>query len=269
MTANLSTDQLESFERDGYLVFEGLLTKSERDSLREEVDDLTSKRSQGVHPMIVSYAQMAMLTSHPKMMDYLEHLMHGQFSLHHIHSARHDAHQPPVNWHQDYEQVPQTNRSHLMVHIFYYLDGLNGTIGDLLLCPGSHNSVIAGDALTIFGTEDLPGSIAVDNLSAGSAIIVHSALFHARRVKPGGENAPRYFIDISYCQNGVLWPGYPNMAAINEKAREVGANRGGKYSWLYDTDHFFDKREIYTKLKGKTGSLALELSKDIDTSVDD
>ena len=164
-----------------------------------------------------------------------------------------------MHWHQDYEQYPQTNRSHLMVHVFYYLSGLNGEVGDLLLVPRSQQSVVARDALRIFGTKDLPGSLTVDRLAPGSAVIVHSALFHARRPKPGGAGQPRYFVDISYCQDGILWPGYPRMERINAKALAMGADRGGRYAFLYDDSRFFDQAPRRERLQRASGSLVLEL----------
>ena len=54
-----------------------------------------------------------------------------------------------IGWHQDYEQYPQTNRTHPMVHVFYYLNGLNGEVGDLTLLPRSQG--------LIFGRGRAPG----------------------------------------------------------------------------------------------------------------
>ena len=49
--------------------------------------------------------------------------------MHHIHASRHDAGQPSVGWHQDYHSSPAvTDREQLMVHVFYYFNGLNGTV---------------------------------------------------------------------------------------------------------------------------------------------
>ena len=123
-----------------------------------------------------------------------------------------------------------------ILHVFYYLNGLNGEIGDLLILPRSHN-VLSQRSLEIFGTKDLPGSISINSLPYGSAIIVHSAIWHARRQKNGGNNNPRYFIDISYCQFGVKWPAYKELSTteiINKKALYMGLDRGGKYLHLYD-----------------------------------
>ena len=136
-------------------------------------------------------------------------------------------------------------------------------MGDLLLVPGSQNRVVAGNALRDFEYEDLPGSITVDSVAPGTTIIVHSALFHARRPKPGGAEQSRYFIDTSYCQNGIMWPGYHNVDKINAKAMELGLDRDGKYEYLYDSSQFFDHGEMTKKFaEVNQGSLSLYVVKD-------
>ena len=253
----LTAAEKARFETHGFLVLEGFLDAGECRPLEDEVDALTARRTAGERPMVVDYPALALLTSHPRMMALVGQLMAGRaFAMHHIHAARHDAGLRGVAWHQDYEQVPQTNRSHLMVHVFYYTVGLNGQIGDLLVVPGSQRRVVANDALVIFGTEDLPGSMTMDRLPPGSAVIVHSALFHARRAKPGGEDSPRYFIDASYCQNGVQWPGYPRVGEINAKLLAIGADRAGRYRWLYDSTRFFEKGAARERMRGIEGSMA-------------
>lgn len=117
-----------------------------------------------------------------------------------------------------------------------------------------------GDAFRQFEFEDLPGSKTYDNLAPGSFIIVHSAVQHCRRPKPGGQTFRRYFIDTSYCQNGVLWGGYRNIEAINKVAMDKGYDRDGKYAFLYDSSQFFDRTPNIEKLdKVNEGSLVLQL----------
>ena len=252
----LTPAQRTRFEASGYLVVEGFLDRDACGRLEDEVDALATRRAARERPSVVDYRALALLTSHPRMIAVVGQLMGSRaFAMHHIHAARHDAGLRGVPWHQDYEQFPQSNRSHLMVHVFYYTDGLNGDIGDLLVVPGSQRSVIEGDALMLFGTKDLPGSVTVDRLAPGSAIIVHSALFHARRAKPGGDRRPRYFIDVSYCQNGVLWPGYSRVAEINAKLLAMGADRDGRYPWLFETARFFDRRSAAKRIRAAKGSI--------------
>ena len=242
----LSPADLKKFTDQGYLIFPEFLSPEHSKSLIAEVDLLMLNRSHNDQRLVVGYKELGLLTSHPPMMNHLNDLLGPSFMMHHIHAARHDEGMKGVVWHQDYEQYPQTNRSHMMVHVFYYPNGLNGEIGDLLVLPGSQNVLVQGD-LPMLGTENLPGCICIDSLQAGSAVVVHSGLWHARRPQPGGESRPRHFIDISYCEHGILWPAYREYSTtelINAEALELGLDRNGRYAHLYDTSQFFDHQSL-------------------------
>jgi hypothetical protein len=105
----------------------------------------------------------------------------------------------------------------------------------------------------------------VSRLPPGSVVLLHSALSHARRPKPGGKDYRRYFVDVSYCQRGVPWPGQENgggYLSINQKALELGLDRGGRFSHLYDSNQFFDLDEVNARLERvNRGSLALRLDR--------
>lgn len=252
-------EKVERFQREGFLIVEDCLERSYNESLIAEIDVLMEDRAKGNRHLLTTYPEMGNLTSHPPIMDMIKSLMGPRFTMHHIHSTRHDAGHVGVDWHQDYEQEPHTNRSHVMVHVFYYLNGLNGEIGDLLVLPGSQKVVVQSD-LSLFSTEDLPGSICIDRLPSGSAVIVHSAVWHARRPKPGGEKHGRYFIDISYCQHGVLWPAYSSVKDVNQEALDRGLDRCGCYQHVYDSTQFFEPEELKTRFKQRNeGSLVLQL----------
>lgn len=246
---------LETFEDEGYAILPGFLGKAEIDYLKAAVD-----RHVSAQPRRHAYEDedLGAMIWHPGVAEILDDLMGGPYVFHHLHAARHDAGQKGVAWHQDYEQYPQTNRSHLMVHVFFYLDGLNGTIGDLLFVPGSHRNPVDSRALTFLGDADLPGSIAVDNVPAGSVLVVHSALWHARRAKPGGEDSPRFFIDASYCRSGVKWPSYraPDMLP---HLRERHLAAGGTRPWLFDESQFFDAAQARETMGTLEGSVLLDL----------
>ena len=255
----LSPEQVERFQREGYLILERCIEPAYNERLIVEVDELIEDLASGTARLLVSYPQMGLLTSHPPMMGMVEALMGPRFAMHHIHAARHDAGNTGVDWHQDYEQEPHTNRSHVMVHVFYYLNGLNGQIGDLLVLPGSQ-TIVVQSSLALFGTQDLPGSVCVDRLPPGSAVIVHSGVWHARRPKPGGEARGRYFIDVSYCQHGVLWPAYAREKEVNREALARGLDRDGRYRHLYDSTQFFDRRPLKERYdQHNEGSLLLRL----------
>lgn len=258
----LDEAQIQSFHDNGYLVFERFFDEAECADLKADIDGMMQPRPPGApRGLICEPPHLGPLISHPRVMEVVAAVMGPGFAFHHLHAVRQDAGTPGVHWHQDYEQEPQTNRSHLMVHFFYYFNGLNGEIGDLLFVPKSQNMVVGNGALRILGTETLPGTVVVDDLPPGSAVLVHSALWHARRAKPGGEEHPRYFADASYCQAGVRWPSYglPFWRELLAKARELGLDRGGVHAHLFDEAHFFDQLAARAYLKGKQGSLILEM----------
>ena len=254
----LTTDQCQRFDEKGYLVFEALIEPDLNERIKGDFDQMMDDIAYGRRKPVMSYDQLGPLTSEPVVVDRVADLMGGSlFTHHHIHARWQVEGEPGVEWHHDYEQFPQTNRSHLMVHVFFYPHGLNGEVGDLLVLPGSHKQVMTREALRMFGFDDLPGSVTVDDLPPGSAVLVHSAMIHARRPKPGGQHYRRYFIDTSYCQAGTLWPGYRSIESINAIALEKGFDRNGKYAFLYDTSQFFDAREAWQRsLQNNEGSLA-------------
>eukprot|EP01043_Picozoa_sp_COSAG02_P050701 COSAG02_NODE_5243_length_4508_cov_334.963484_4_plen_171_part_00 len=153
-----------------------------------------------------------------------------------------------------------------MCHAFVYLHGLTGEIGDLILLPGSHKTVMDKNLMgDLFQQKPLPGSLSFGSeipLPPGSVVIVNSALVHGRRAMPGGEGSqPRYFTDISYCQHSKsrhLWPSYEMFHKPGGRADEaapgghadfcslhLAAGHGGKNgeldfvfdsSWFYSSD---------------------------------
>jgi hypothetical protein len=258
----ISTDQAARFEKDGYLVFERFFDDEECRRYKADIDAVEARRKQGERiGQPLEFPHLGPLICHERIMRLVEGILGSGFCFHHLHAVRQEAGTSGVPWHQDYEQVPQSNRSHIMVHLFYYFNGLNGEIGDLLVLPGSQNRVVNNDALWHLGTADLPGTVVINNLPAGSVALVHSALWHARRAKPGGENLPRYFADASYCQAGIRWPAAGSRAwkEILAKARERGLDGHGKYPALLDESRYFDAVEAAQAVRSISGSAALHL----------
>jgi hypothetical protein len=259
----LTADQIEQFRREGYLIFPRFCDDTECSALKSDIDRLEQlRRDKQPVPFVGEFPHLGPLISHPHMMEVVTDLLGPGFAFHHLHAVRQDAGTSGVNWHQDYEQFPQSNRSHAMIHIFYYFNGLNGEIGDLLLVPKSQQAVVANSALWFLGTEDLPGMLVQDSLPPGTAVVVHSALWHARRARPGGEGTPRYFADSSYCQAGIRWPSYGGRRAheLLAKSMALGLDRDGKYAHLFDSAHFFDQDAAIKLVRSKQGSLVLEMN---------
>jgi hypothetical protein len=238
----LKEADVRRFHNQGFLVFPSLLNRDICGVLCREIDHFEDTR---LH-IAAGLPAHAALVSFPLILAITRDLMGGtDFGFHHLHTARHAAGMKELVWHHDYEQYPQVDRTFTMVHVFMYLSGLNGTIGDLLVVPGSHTRVIDRYAHSASGTTDLPGTIAIDNLPEGSVVIIHSAVLHARRAKPGGEGRPRYFTDSSYCQAGTVWPAYQERGDWRETMAYLKARDdklGGQASFLFEPSRFRDVR---------------------------
>ena len=205
----LSETEKEQFRKLGYVIRPGMLDAGRGAAVSADID-----RYVAVEPLfdgshVARYDALSALVVDPLTLEIAQDIMGGDsFSFHHCHAARHEPGLRGVPWHHDYEQIPQTNRSHVQLHVLHYLDGLNGTVGDLLLLPRSHRSVMRRDALAFLGDQEIPGTVVVNDLPPGSVVFVHSAVVHARRPQPDGGDRKRYFIDIAFVQHGVQWPSY-------------------------------------------------------------
>jgi hypothetical protein len=116
--APLSDSEIEAFQSDGYVVLPGVLgdgAGSFNEALKADLDRLIDARkaqqadkSQPL-PHVVEFGSLGELVAHPPIVDKVTQLMSSygnkrtDFSLHHIHAARHDEGQGPSYWHQDYE----------------------------------------------------------------------------------------------------------------------------------------------------------------------
>ena len=255
----IADSEREQFAKLGYFIRPGFLDVARVAAISQEVDGYVQVEPKFDGRNLWKYDRLTDLTVDGETLAVVGDLMDGKgFIFHHSHAALHPAGLGGVPWHHDYEQIPQTNRSHLQIHVLHYLQGLDGTVGDLLLAPRTHTSVMRRDALSMFGYDDLPGTVVLDDLPPGSTVFAHSALVHARRPKPGGAGCKRYFLDISYMQKGVVWPSYgregwrDTLVKLNEKA-------GARAPGLFDPDGFFDIADGVARIGRAQGSLAMRL----------
>jgi Phytanoyl-CoA dioxygenase (PhyH) len=248
----LDQEGLEQFVDHGYLVLPGFLPAELVDRLKPEVDRWVDggfrarsieyskdPHNSGAAPSVVELDLPAHgeLVAHPPLLAMLQALMGGDFVFHHLHSDRQPADQPGKAWHHDYEQEPQRDRALPMIHVLHYPDGLEEDTASLVVLPGSHHEVAEKDARAVLGTQQLPGERMLGYLPAGSSVVVHSAVFHARRalLEPSGKD--RYFVDASYCRVGALWPPVkPYWRDILRRGRDRGLGRG--YPELFSERHF-------------------------------
>jgi len=255
----LTIQEKEQFEELGYFIREALLSAEDINRVSRDIDVFAENERKFDGTGIYKYEYLAGLIVEPRTLAITAELMgENGYVFQKSHAALHRAGQPAIHWHHDYEQIPQTNRNHLQLHVLHYLNGLDGTVGDLILWPGSHKSVLARNALKFAGTADLPGCIVLDRLAPGSAVFVHSALVHGRREKPGGENFKRYFIDISYMERGVKWPSY-GREEWRDMLEQLDRRFGAEHPTLFSQDSFFEIADAIQRMDGFSGSMAMEL----------
>jgi len=251
-TAPLTRQELDRFERLGFLVLPGFLPEDLAARLRPEVDrwvdeglrarSIASSKdfdTYGVPPVVeLDLPAHGELVVQPRLLAVVHALMGTDFVFHHLHSDR----QPPdvrgKEWHHDYEQGAETDRTRLMIHTLHYLNGLSPGDASLVILPGSHREEADKAARAHLGTGELPGELVIDLLPPRSTVVLHSALFHARRAggRPTGEQ--RYFVDSSYCQVGTLWPPvkpYWRHVLGRARARGLAADR---WPELFAERHF-------------------------------
>ena len=258
----LTQEHVNSFHQGGYLILPSFIPSDLLEILKKEVDYWVDEglREQSIEyclnmrrdkPSLIELElkEHGSLIVYPPLMRILSQLIGGKFAFHHLHSTRCIAGCPDKNWHHDYEQYPQTNRSWMMLHVFHFLDGLNGTIADLVLLPNSHTIIADKNAFDCFGARSLPGEIVIDNLKPGSTVIIQSSLFHARRAKPGGEGRPRYLTDCSYCEAGIRWPVVkPYWREMLACAKNLGLDRE-QWPDMFSERHFYDPSLYQTSYK--------------------
>ena len=247
----LNAEHLAHFQEHGFLICPSWIPSNDLARLRQEIDVWNAGGVDDRYGPATDRTGRQMdfpghweVMTHPSLMAVVGQLLGDGFGHHHLHTAKHQSGDNGVSWHHDYEQHPQTNRSHGMLHTFWYLNGLDGTIGDLLIVPGSQRMILERGSFGMMGTQDLPNTQVVDNVPPGTMVIVHSAVLHARRPKPGGEAKHRYFIDSSYCQKGIRWP--HGEGWLKAHARVLGDGRAATsgVEHLFDPAHFYNTNAI-------------------------
>jgi ectoine hydroxylase len=209
----LSPEQLQQFDRDGYLLFPALFSPAEVQVMLDAVPELYSRRepynvrekgSDAVRTHFAAHlvsAPFARLARHPRMVGPVQDLLGEALYMHQFKINGKMAFEGDVwQWHQDYgtwkndDQMP-TERA---MNVAIFLDHVNPFNGPLMFIPGSHKRGVidAHHDLTTTSyplwTVDNPliaqlveraggkqGGIVSPQGPAGSMILFHSCLVHA------------------------------------------------------------------------------------------
>src|SRR5919204_578092 len=208
----LSRDQVDEFNRAGYLFFPSLFTKDEIRVLTDEVPALYAQRSPenvrektgdvvrtnfAAHMYSYPFAKLA---RHPRMVEPIKQLFGEDVYMHQFKINGKAAFDGDVwQWHQDYgtwrnDDMMPTERA---MNVAIFLDDVNEYNGPLMFIPGSHQRGVI-DARHDTTTTSYPlwtidneliaqlveraggkhGGIVSPTGPAGSMILFHSCLVH-------------------------------------------------------------------------------------------
>lgn len=231
------------FNENGYVILQNHLALDTCSGLKQAVDQVIA----GGTPEPLDHPEIFALLQAKEIHDICGSLLGERYVFHHLNAARHESGTPSLGWHHDYERYRHKDRNFKMIHIFIYLNGLNRTIGELLVLSGSQRKIVDRYALSSVSLDEFPEKICINKLEVGSILVINSATIHARRALPGGEERPRYFIDISFCEAGGKWSPFMErgnwktyLERLDHKALEVGRP---------DLRYLFDKRQFHIRAR--------------------
>jgi len=233
----LSREQLERFDREGYLFFPSLFTPEEIAVLNAEVPRLYAQRrpenvrekgSEAVRTNFAAHlysAPFARLARHPRMVKPVEQLFGEKLYMHQFKINGKNAFDGDVwQWHQDYgtwlnDDLMPTPRA---MNVAIFLDEVNEFNGPLMFIPGSHKLGVleAGHDLTTTsyplwtinndnirmlvdkaGGKD--GGIVAPKGPAGSMIMFHSCLVHASTSNLSPWNRVSVYLSLCAVSNHI------------------------------------------------------------------
>jgi ectoine hydroxylase len=236
----LSPQQLEQFDRDGYLFFPSLFSPQEIKALNDEVPSLyAQRRPENVREKtgdvvrtnfaahMYSYP-FAKLARHPRMVEPIRQLFGEDVYMHQFKINGKAAFDGDVwQWHQDYgtwradDQMPEARAMNVAI----FLDEVNEFNGPLMFIPGSHKlGVLQADhdtsttsyPLWVINQETIRllvdrGGIVAPKGPAGSMILFHGCLVHASTSNLSPWNRVSVYLSLCAVSNHIRRfkrPGY-------------------------------------------------------------
>lgn len=148
----LTNDQLETFEKDGYLFFPSMFSSDEAHLLKREADAVYAMDRKEVWRETSGVARTAFaahtynegfrrLGAHPRLIEPVEQVLEGPVYMHQYKVNAKAAFDGDVwQWHQDYgtwkrdDEMPEPRAMNIAV----FLDDVTAANGPLLFIPGSH-----------------------------------------------------------------------------------------------------------------------------------
>ena len=244
---NLSPEQLEQFDRDGYLFFPSLFTPKETRTLNDAVPELYSRReawnvresgSDAVRTNFAAHMSskpFAKLARHPRMVQPVQDLLGEALYMHQFKINGKMAFEGDIwQWHQDYgtwmnDDMMPTERA---MNVAIFLDDVNEFNGPLMFIPGSHKKgvieakhdltttsyplwTVDNELITSLVTRagGKQGGIVSPQGPAGSMIVFHSCLVHASTSNLSPWNRVSVYLSLCAVSNHIRRPKRPEYIA--------------------------------------------------------
>jgi ectoine hydroxylase len=228
----LSQEQLEQFENDGYLFFPGLFKPDEIKTLTDEVpalyaqhrpENIREKTGGVVRTNFAAHMYskpFAKLGRHPRMIEPVQQIFGRDLYMHQFKINGKQAFDGDVwQWHQDYgtwmndDLMPEARAMNVAI----FLDEVNEFNGPLMFIPGSHKQGVL-DAQHDTSTTSYPlwtitndairtmvdkGGIVAPKGPAGSMILFHGCLVHASTSNLSPWNRVAVYLSLCAVNNHI------------------------------------------------------------------
>jgi ectoine hydroxylase-related dioxygenase (phytanoyl-CoA dioxygenase family) len=196
--------ELESFQRDGYVIIEQALDRTDLGELATALAPHEShrpmgrtafegKKSQRVYSLAGKGEVFQRLAEHPRVLGLVDRLLMPNFLLSTLQSIRLHPGEAAQAWHTDdaFYFMPRPHALPLAVSVIWAIDDFTEDNGATELIPGSHR-------WSFEHPDQKDHEVAPAIMPAGSALVFDGALWHR-----GGDNRsrkPRLAISPQYCQ---------------------------------------------------------------------
>jgi len=228
----LSAQQVDRFEREGYLFFPGLFSAAEMQGLQDEVprlfaqqrpENVREKNRDAVRTNFAAHLYsrpFAHLARHPRMVEPIMQIFGEAVYMHQFKINGKMAFDGDVwQWHQDYgtwlrdDDMPQPRAMNVAI----FLDEVNEFNGPLMFIPGSHTLGVI-DAAHDLATTSYPlwtiaddtiaklvaqGGIVAPKGPPGSMILFHSCLVHASTSNLSPWNRVSVYLSLCAVSNHI------------------------------------------------------------------
>jgi ectoine hydroxylase len=228
----LSPQQLERWEREGYLFFPGLFSAAEMHGLQDEVprlfaqqrpENVREKDREAVRTNFAAHMYsrpFARLARHPRMVEPIVQIFDEVVYMHQFKINGKMAFDGDVwQWHQDYgtwrrdDEMPEPRAMNVAI----FLDEVNEFNGPLMFIPGSHKLGVI-DAAHDVATTSYPlwtidndtiaklvarGGIVAPKGPAGSMILFHACLVHASTSNLSPWNRVSVYLSLCAVSNHI------------------------------------------------------------------